>query len=71
MIFSFEPSGAETHLRQWINTASRPDGEGFTKADFEAHVREKFSTCTWIVEGMLRRAGFDIVSRASPRATGM
>jgi ubiquinone/menaquinone biosynthesis C-methylase UbiE len=69
VIFSFEPSSAETHLQQWIDTAGRPDGEGFTKADFEAHVREEFSTYTWIVEGMLQRAGFDIVSRAFPRPT--
>ncbi|MER5178193.1 class I SAM-dependent methyltransferase [Streptomyces sp. NPDC002896] len=69
VIFSFEPAGAETHLRQWIDAASRPDGEGFTRADFEAHVRDEFSTYNWIIEGMLQRAGFDIVSCAFPRPT--
>ncbi|MFE7760374.1 class I SAM-dependent methyltransferase [Streptomyces sp. NPDC057438] len=69
VIFSFEASSAETHLRDWIAAAGRPDGEGFTRTDFETHVREEFSTYAWIVEGMLRRAGFDIVSRAFPRPT--
>ncbi|MBO4260012.1 class I SAM-dependent methyltransferase [Streptomyces griseorubiginosus] len=69
VIFSFEPSSADTHLQQWIDTAGRPEGEGFTRADFEAHVREEFSTYSWIVEGMLRRTGFDIVSRDFPRPT--
>ncbi|MFB8271247.1 class I SAM-dependent methyltransferase [Streptomyces sp. NPDC055955] len=69
VIFSFEPSSARTHLQQWIDTAGRPEGEGFTKADFEVHVREEFSTYTWIVEGMLQRSGFDIVSHDFPCPT--
>jgi ubiquinone/menaquinone biosynthesis C-methylase UbiE len=69
VVFSFEPATADTHVQRWIDTAGRPEGEGFTRADFEAHVREEFSTYTWIMEGMLDRAGFDIVSRATPRPT--
>jgi putative AdoMet-dependent methyltransferase len=69
VIFSFEPADADADLQRWIDTAGRPDGEGFTRADFEAHVREEFSTHDWIMEGMLERAGFDIVSRAFPRPT--
>ncbi|GAA2689603.1 class I SAM-dependent methyltransferase [Streptomyces aculeolatus] len=63
VIFSFPPADAAEHLQRWIDTAGRPEGRGFTRADFEAHVREEFSTYTWILEGMLERAGFDIVSR--------
>ncbi|MFI9781479.1 hypothetical protein ACIHCV_43965 [Streptomyces sp. NPDC051956] len=48
VIFSFEPATAETHLQRWIDrridTAGRPKGERFTSADFEAHIREEFST---------------------------
>ncbi|WP_063784359.1 class I SAM-dependent methyltransferase [Streptomyces sp. SBT349] len=69
VIFSFEPSAADGHLRRWIDTAGRPEGEGFTRADFETHVRDEFSTYAWIIEGMLHRAGFDIVSRSFPRPT--
>lgn len=69
VIFSFEPAEAAEHLQSWIDTAGRPEGRGFTRADFEAHVREEFSTYTWILEGMLERAGFDIVSHATRSPT--
>ncbi|MET9914706.1 class I SAM-dependent methyltransferase [Streptomyces sp. NPDC006476] len=69
VIFSFEPADAAEHLQRWIDIAGRPEGQGFTRADFEAHVREEFSTYTWILEGMLERAGFDIVSEASRTPT--
>ncbi|ONK09889.1 class I SAM-dependent methyltransferase [Streptomyces sp. MP131-18] len=69
VIYSFEPSDAQGHLQHWIDTAGRPEGQGFLKADFETHVRDEFSTYAWIIEGMLRRAGFDLVSRAFPRTT--
>ncbi|MFH8738646.1 MULTISPECIES: hypothetical protein [unclassified Streptomyces] len=69
VIFSFEPAAAETHLRRWIDTADRPKGADFTSAGFEAHIREEFSTHVWIMEGMLERAGFDIISRATPHPT--
>ncbi|MDQ0946214.1 hypothetical protein QFZ24_000137 [Streptomyces phaeochromogenes] len=69
VIFSFEPATSEEHLQQWIDTAGRPEGEGFTRADFKAHVRDEFSTCAWIIEGMLQRAGFDVVSSTFPRPT--
>lgn len=69
VIFSFPPADAAEHLQQWIDTAGRPEGRGFTRADFEAHVREEFSTYTWILEGMLERASFDIVSHAARTPT--
>ena len=68
-VFSFPPAEAEEHVRRWIDTAGRPAGEGFTKTDFEMHVREEFSTYTWILEGMLDRAGLETVSRRSPSTT--
>ncbi|MGP3934705.1 class I SAM-dependent methyltransferase [Nonomuraea sp. KM88] len=69
VIFSFPPDAADTHLRHWIESAGRAEGEGFTRADFEAHVREEFSTYTWIMEGLLERAGFAIVSHDSVSPT--
>ena len=33
-----------------------PDGAGRS----ETHVREEYSTCRWIMEGLLERAGFQI-----------
>lgn len=63
VIFSFEPAEAAQRLEEWIAAAGRPAGQGFTREDFAAHVREEFSTYSWILEGMLDRADFEIVSR--------
>ena len=61
VIFSFNPAVYQSHIEDWIERVAKPPGEGFTKLDFEMHVREKHSTFAWIVEGMLQRAGFKIV----------
>jgi ubiquinone/menaquinone biosynthesis C-methylase UbiE len=69
VIFTFDPAEADTHLERWFTAVGRPPGEGFTRQDFEAHVREEFSTYAWIIEGMLHRAGLEITDRAFPRPT--
>lgn len=60
-IFSFPPSSYEVAINNWIREAAKPEGEGWTMRDFEMHVREEHSTYGWIVEGMLTRAGFEII----------
>jgi ubiquinone/menaquinone biosynthesis C-methylase UbiE len=69
VIFSFDPADADDHIQRWIDEVGRPAGEGFTRQDFEAHVREEFSTYAWIIEGMLHRAGLEITDRDFPRPT--
>jgi ubiquinone/menaquinone biosynthesis C-methylase UbiE len=69
VIFTFPPAEAAGHLQNWVDTAGRPEGEGFTRQDFETHIREEFSTYAWVLEGMLERAGFDIVSQDFPSPT--
>ena len=69
VIFTFPPADHERHLQRFVDDFGRTDGSGFTREDFETHIREEFSTYAWILEGMLDRAGFDIVDRAFPRPT--
>lgn len=73
VVFSFDPADAIRQVQDWIDTVGRPDGHpdraGFTTADFEAHVREEFSTYAWVLEGMLDRAGLDIIDTAFPTDT--
>lgn len=69
VIFSFPPAEYAEHLRQLVDDFGRTDGQGFSRADFEAHLREEFSTYAWILEGLLDRAGFDVVSTEFPRPT--
>jgi len=34
--------------------------EGIVKRDFEGHVREEYSTYSWIMEAIIQKAGFAI-----------
>jgi hypothetical protein len=59
-VFSFNPVDYQSSINDWIERVAKPPGEGFTKQDFERHIREEHSTFGWIIEGMLRQAGFAI-----------
>lgn len=60
-IFSFPNKEDEHYINAWIRRVAKPDGEGWTPDDFETQIREEYSTFAWIIEGMLQRAGFEIV----------
>jgi putative AdoMet-dependent methyltransferase len=60
VIYSFEVNDHAAAMAGWIEAMSRDDGSGFTRADFEMHIREEHSTFTWILEAMIERAGFRI-----------
>lgn len=60
IVFSFEPSHAERFIPDWLDSGAEHPEDGFTRADFEAHLRDEFSTFTWLLEPMLERAGFEI-----------
>jgi putative AdoMet-dependent methyltransferase len=61
VIFSFPPAEYETAIDAWIERAAKPEHEGWTKQEYEMHVREEHSTFAWIVESMLKKAGFNIL----------
>jgi cyclopropane fatty-acyl-phospholipid synthase-like methyltransferase len=58
-LYTFDAADYESGVERWIDNG-RPEGEGFTRTDYETHVRDEHSTFGWIVEGMLERAGFEI-----------
>jgi ubiquinone/menaquinone biosynthesis C-methylase UbiE len=66
-MFSFDPADADQELQRWVDAAA--GGHGFTPQDFETHIREEFSTYTWILEGLLHRAGLEVVSASFPAPT--
>lgn len=59
-MWSFDPADLDIQLPAWIDSMAQPAGEGFTREMFEMHVREEFSTFTWIIEGMIERAGLRV-----------
>jgi putative AdoMet-dependent methyltransferase len=60
VVFSFAPEVYETSINAWIDEVAKPEGQGFTREQFETHVREEYSTYAWVLEGMLERSCFII-----------
>lgn len=50
----------EAEIQAWIDRTAKPEGQGWTKQDYEMHIREEHSTFAWIIEGMFKQAGFHI-----------
>jgi SAM-dependent methyltransferase len=68
LVFAFEPSEAEAGIERWLETgADRPE-HGWTREELETHVRDEYSTFTWLLEPMLARAGFEIAATDYGRA---
>ncbi len=65
-MWSFEAEDLDSQLPAWIEAMAKPEGEGFTEEMFQTHVREEFSTFSWILEGMIVRAGLEIVDSDFP-----
>jgi len=63
VVFSFETDQYEQHLNEWIEAFSSDPGDSFSRTDFEQHIRDEYSTFSWILEGLLQRTGFSIVEQ--------
>lgn len=64
VVFSFDAEDYEASVEAWIGRM--PAVSGFSRQEFEMHVREEYSTFTWVLEGFLERAGFEILERERP-----
>jgi SAM-dependent methyltransferase len=60
LVFSFEPDQAQTAIAAWLAGAANSPEEGWTRDELETHLRQEYSTFTWLLEPMLRHAGFQI-----------
>jgi hypothetical protein len=63
LVFSFDRPQVEGGLANWLQTAAanRP-GDVWTRTELERHLRDEHSTFTWLLEPMIERAGFDILT---------
>ena len=61
LVFSFELDESESALEAWLARAAPSSEVGWTRAELEIHLRDEFSTFTWLLEPMLERAGFAVV----------
>jgi hypothetical protein len=51
----------ETGIAHWLQSsaADRPEDD-WTRDELETHLRDDYSTFTWLLEPMIARAGFKI-----------
>jgi ubiquinone/menaquinone biosynthesis C-methylase UbiE len=60
LVFSFEPQRAQAALAAWLTSAAASPAEGWTRDELQTHLRQEYSTFTWLLEPMLTHAGFAI-----------
>lgn len=60
VIYSFDIDEANDAIQAWIDDKASDSNNSFSRAEFEAHVRDEYSTFSWIIEGLIERAGFTI-----------
>ncbi len=62
LIFSFDLSETDSVIEHWLSHASKTSEIGWTRAELETHLREEYSTFSWLLEPIIERAGFEIQS---------
>jgi SAM-dependent methyltransferase len=69
LVFSFDPGEAEAGIAGWLESAADRPEDGWNRSELETHLRDEYSTFTWLLEPLVERAGFDI-ARAEYGAHG-
>jgi ubiquinone/menaquinone biosynthesis C-methylase UbiE len=62
VVYDFEPAEAEQRIEAWCATAGDSVEGEWSRAEYEEHVRDEHSTFTWMLEPMIERCGFEIVT---------
>jgi len=60
LTFSFDPAETDQVVETWIAAAPEQPEVGWTRSELETHLRDEYSTFTWLLEPMLQRTGFMI-----------
>ena len=68
LVFDLEPDEVMEGLSEWMAGAVDDPVKGFTASELAEHVRTEFSTFTWLLESILERSRFEIVTRSARRA---
>jgi ubiquinone/menaquinone biosynthesis C-methylase UbiE len=61
LVFSFPLESTEAAVEAWLRHASPDAAKGWTAAEYVTHLREEYSTFSWVLEEMLARTGFEVV----------
>jgi len=57
-VFSCKPDGVERNVEQWTDFLLK--NHSYSREEFAMHVRDEHSTFGWVIEGLLKEAGFAI-----------
>jgi SAM-dependent methyltransferase len=68
LVFDLEPDSVAEGIEAWMGGAVEDPAKGFTADDLAEHVRQEFSTFSWLLEPMLERCGFEVIERHSRRS---
>ena len=60
LVFSFALGDAASIVEAWLTAAPPKGDEGWTRTELETHLREEYSTFSWLLESMLEHSGFEI-----------
>jgi SAM-dependent methyltransferase len=61
LVFSFPLEATEATIGSWMDNAAHDPASGWTAGEYATHLRDEFSTFTWIFEEMLVQTGFEIL----------
>lgn len=67
LVYDFEPHEVSEHVEPWLANAAPSPDRGWTREELETHIRDEYSTFTWLLEPMLEHAGFRIEERETVR----
>jgi ubiquinone/menaquinone biosynthesis C-methylase UbiE len=63
LVYDFEPDEADRRIEAWLASAAPTPAEGWTRAELGTHIRDEYSTFSWLHESLLEHACFEIVDR--------
>lgn len=63
LVYDIDPTEAEATMERWLAGATARSADGWTRAELAEHLRDEYSTYTWLLEPTLERAGFAIHER--------
>ena len=61
LVFSFPLDTVDESIGSWMEGAAVDPSRGWTAAEYATHLREEFSTFTWLLEEMLEQTGFEVL----------
>lgn len=60
VVYDFEPAEAPERFERWCAAGGQTTDGEWSRAELAEHLRDEYSTFTWLLEPMLTRAGFRI-----------